>query len=199
MRLVAAALALKDGVPQEAARHVAPLLATAGPDGAQPVLNLRRATVHALLLDAVARDALGDAQTAEASIEHALELAELDGTILPFTLVPVRPLLECHPRHRTAHASLLTAVLDVLDGVAPERPRVANPLREELSEAELRVLRYLPSNLKATEIASELYVSANTVRTHLRHIYAKLDAHNRSEAVTHAREHGLLAPGGRAG
>lgn len=198
MRLVAAALALKDGLPQEAAGHVAPMLADSG--GAQQVLNLRRATVHALLLDAAARDALGEAQAAEASIEHALELAELDGTILPFTLVPVRPLLECHPRHRTAHASLLTAILDVLDGVAPQRTRAATtPLREELSEAELRVLRYLPSNLKATEIASELYVSANTVRTHLRHIYAKLDAHNRSEAVTHAREHGLLAPGGRAG
>ena len=197
MRLVAAALALKDGLPQEAAGHVAPMIADSG--GAQQVLNLRRATVHALLLDAAARDALGDAQTAEASIEHALELAEQDGTILPFTLVPVRPLLESHPRHRTAHASLLTAILDVLDGVAPERAPAATPLREELSEAELRVLRYLPSNLKATEIASELYVSANTVRTHLRHIYGKLDAHNRSEAVTRAREHGLLAPGGRAG
>ena len=39
-------------------------------------------------------------------------------------------------------------------------------------------MRYLPSNLKATEIAAELCVSPNTVRTHLRHIYAKLDAHS---------------------
>jgi LuxR family maltose regulon positive regulatory protein len=70
-------------------------------------------------------------------------------------------------------------------------------LREELSEAELRVMRYLPSNLKATEIASELFVSANTVRTHLRHIYAKLDAHSRGEAVERGRELGLLAPGAR--
>ena len=44
-------------------------------------------------------------------------------------------------------------------------------------------MRHLPSNLKATEIASELCVSSNTVRTHLRHIYAKLDAHTRGEAV----------------
>jgi LuxR family maltose regulon positive regulatory protein len=60
----------------------------------------------------------------------------------------------------------------------------------------MRVVRYLPSNLKATEIADELYVSANTVRTHLRHIYAKLGAHSRSEAVARARELRLLAPGG---
>ena len=45
------------------------------------------------------------------------------------------------------------------------------------------------------EIASELVVSTNTVRTHMRHIYAKLDAHTRSEAVARARELGLVAPG----
>jgi LuxR family maltose regulon positive regulatory protein len=45
------------------------------------------------------------------------------------------------------------------------------------------------------EIAAELFVSANTVRTHLRHIYAKLDTHTRSEAVDRARDLGLLAPG----
>jgi len=64
---------------------------------------------------------------------------------------------------------------------------------EELSEAELRVVRYLPTNLRAPEIAAELFVSTNTVRTHLRHIYAKLDAHGRAEAVARARQLGLLA------
>ena len=55
-------------------------------------------------------------------------------------------------------------------------------------------MRYLPSNLTAAQIASELIVSPNTVRTHMRHIYAKLDAHTRSEAVARARELGLVAP-----
>jgi LuxR family maltose regulon positive regulatory protein len=64
----------------------------------------------------------------------------------------------------------------------------------ELSESELRVLRYLPSNLTAPEIAAELYVSTSTVKTHTRHIYDKLDAHRRTEAVERARELGLLGP-----
>jgi LuxR family transcriptional regulator, maltose regulon positive regulatory protein len=157
------------------------------------VLNMRRATVHALLLDAAARDRLGERHAAEASIERALELAEWDGMILQFMLVPVRELLERHPRHRTAHAALLATILDVLGGTAPQPGRLTVTLRDELSEAELRVLRYLPSNLSAPEIAAELFVSTNTVRTHLRHIYAKLDAHSRSEAVARARELGLLA------
>ena len=56
------------------------------------------------------------------------------------------------------------------------------------------MIRYLPSNLRAPEIAAELFVSTNTVRTHLRHIYAKLGAHGRAEAVERARQLGLLAP-----
>jgi LuxR family transcriptional regulator, maltose regulon positive regulatory protein len=192
MRIAAAALALADGRPQDALGVLEPVVGGA----AEQVVNARRATVHALLLDGVARDRLGDSGLAEASIERALELAEQDGMILQFTLVPVRGLLERHPRHRTAHATLLSTILDVLDGIAPQ-PSSATPLRDELSEAELRVLRYLPSNLTAPEIAGELFVSANTVRTHLRHIYAKLDAHGRGEAVTRARDLGLLAPGGR--
>ena len=59
------------------------------------------------------------------------------------------------------------------------------------------MIRYLPSNLKAPEIAAELLVSPNTVRTHLRHIYSKLDAHSRREAVERTRELGLLAPASR--
>jgi LuxR family transcriptional regulator, maltose regulon positive regulatory protein len=56
------------------------------------------------------------------------------------------------------------------------------------------VLRYLPTNLSAPEIARELSVSVHTVRTHVRHLFAKLGAHGRTEAVARARALGLLAP-----
>jgi LuxR family transcriptional regulator, maltose regulon positive regulatory protein len=67
-------------------------------------------------------------------------------------------------------------------------------LTEPLSRSEMRVLHYLPTNLSAREIARELSVSVNTVRTHMRHVFAKLDAHRRTDAVTRARALGLLAP-----
>jgi LuxR family transcriptional regulator, maltose regulon positive regulatory protein len=56
------------------------------------------------------------------------------------------------------------------------------------------VLRYLPTNLSAPEIARELSLSVTTVRTHVRHVFAKLGAHHRTEAVARARDLGLLAP-----
>jgi LuxR family maltose regulon positive regulatory protein len=73
-------------------------------------------------------------------------------------------------------------------------PRLPEPLLEPLSESEVRVLRYLPTNLTAPEIARELSVSPNTVRTHIRNMYAKFGAHHRAETVELARALGLLAP-----
>jgi LuxR family maltose regulon positive regulatory protein len=66
---------------------------------------------------------------------------------------------------------------------------------EQLSPSELRVLRYLPTNLSRPEIAGELSVSVNTVNTHIRNIYAKLQAQDRSAAVQRAREMRLLSAG----
>jgi LuxR family transcriptional regulator, maltose regulon positive regulatory protein len=150
--------------------------------------------IEALLFDATAREQLGDSGAAEASMERALELAEPEGIILPFALLPVPELLERRRRNRTAQPTLLAAILDMLAGASPQP--AASP-REQLSDAELRVLRYLPSNLRSSEIASEPCVSPNTVRTHLRHIYAKLDGHSRAESVNRGRQLGLLAPASR--
>jgi LuxR family transcriptional regulator, maltose regulon positive regulatory protein len=65
-------------------------------------------------------------------------------------------------------------------------------LLEAITQSEARVLRYLPTHLSAREIAAELYLSMNTVKTHQRHLYAKLDAHSRTQAVERARALGLL-------
>jgi LuxR family maltose regulon positive regulatory protein len=118
--------------------------------------------------------------------------------LLPFLHYPAPQLLERHARRRTAHAVLLSEILTLLPGSKPAAPP-GEPARlpEPLSASEIRILRYLPTHLSAPEIASELCVSVNTVRTHMRHVYDKLDAHSRAEAVGRARALGLLAPSTR--
>ncbi len=188
----AAALELAEDRPERALELLAPVI-----DRSARTLHPTWAAIHALLFEAAAREQLGETRAVEAAIERALELAEPEGLILPFTITPVQGLLERHARGSTAHPTLLAETLDVLGGVTP-KPRGGPALPvEELSEAELRVVRYLPTNLKAPEIAAELFVSTNTVRTHLRHIYAKLGAHGRAEAVARARELRLLGPTSR--
>jgi DNA-binding CsgD family transcriptional regulator len=100
--------------------------------------------------------------------------------------------------------SLLSEIAEIVSSVVRKTPDVpitarqhlsapgGGKLREEISDAEARVLRYLPTNLTAPEIAAELYVSVHTVKTHMRHIYSKLDVHRRRDAVEHARALGLL-------
>jgi LuxR family maltose regulon positive regulatory protein len=128
-------------------------------------------------------------------VERALDLAEPDGALWWFVLHPAPGLLERHAWHGTAHAALIADILSLLAG--NRSPPLAAGLRsplEALSDSEIRVLRYLPTNLTGPEIAGELYVSHNTVRTHMSHLYAKLGTHTRAEAVTRARALGLLAP-----
>jgi LuxR family transcriptional regulator, maltose regulon positive regulatory protein len=185
MRVVQATLRLAHDDPEGAAAALAPIFT-----GAVRIDN-RRWEIQALLLKASAEDALGDTGASSRALERALELAEPDGLLLPFLLHPAPELLERHSRLRSTHAALISEILNLLAGHAPPvRPEDAEPL----SESELRVLRYLPTNLRAQEIASELFVSLNTVRTHLRNVYAKLGVHNRTDAVNRARELGLLSP-----
>ena len=84
----------------------------------------------------------------------------------------------------------------VLDGAEHGQPRGRRgrpaAAREELTERELAVLRLLPSGLSQREIGTALYVSQNTVKTHMRGIYGKLGASTRRQAVTRAHELGLL-------
>ena len=114
----------------------------------------------------------------------------------------------------TVYADLISQILDLLaqpgqpaatpaseagrKGAQAVRGGVGRPLGPP-TKGEIRVLRYLPTHLRATEIAGELNLSANTVKTHVRHLYQKLGAHSRGEAVERARAFGLLASSPRSG
>jgi len=164
-------------------------------DGTAPVIG-DVTVVEAYLLAALAHRELGDQRAANRATEHALGLAEPDRLVLPFAMTGAGELLNALPRHETAHAALLTDILDVLHGSSPAaKDQSPRPQTEELSPSELRVLRYLPTNLSRPEIASELSVSVNTVNTHVRNIYAKLQARDRSSAVQRARDLRLLSAG----
>jgi LuxR family maltose regulon positive regulatory protein len=164
-------------------------------DGTAPVIGYVT-IVETHLLAGLAHRELGDQRAANQAAERALALAESDRLVLPFAMTGARELLEALPRHETAHAALLTGILDVLHGSSPAATEQSSlPPTEELSPGELRVLRYLPTNLSRPEIAGELSVSPNTISTHLRSIYAKLQVRDRSSAVQRARELRLLAAG----
>jgi ATP/maltotriose-dependent transcriptional regulator MalT len=206
MRVAAAVLRLTQDDPHGATVALAPVL-----DGSARV-GWRSWLVEVFLLEAIARDALGDQAAAGGALERALDLAEPEGALLWFLLHPAPGLLERQARQRTAHPALIARILALLTlfggpgghggagspsvirgglaGIVPPRLAKLTPL----SKSELRVLRYLPTHLSGPEIAAELSVSTTTVKTHLRNLYAKLSAHSRTEAVESARTLGLLAP-----
>jgi LuxR family maltose regulon positive regulatory protein len=188
-RVATAALRLTQDDARAASAVLAPVL-----DGSAPLL-WPSALTQPFLLEAIARDTLGDSFAAEAALERALDLAEPDGALLWFLLHPAPGLLERHARQPTAHAALIVDIQSLLGvrQLAPQ-PDGPKPLLEALSESEIRVLRYLPTNLTGPEIARELYVSVNTVRTHMRHLYEKIGTHTRADTVDRGRALGLLAP-----
>src|SRR5215469_10743413 len=188
MRISLATLRLAQDDPDAAIAALAPVL-----DGSAPV-PYSSWLARAFLLEAIARNALGDEAAAGRALERALDLAEPDGVLTVFLLHPAPGLLERHARRRTAHPALIADILSLLAGRTPAPPTGPQPPLEALSDSEVRVLRYLPTNLPASQIAGELYISHNTVRTHIRHLYAKLGTHTRAEAVARARALGLLAP-----
>jgi LuxR family maltose regulon positive regulatory protein len=188
-----AALRLAQGDPEAATIALAPVL-----DSSAPVTNRNFGLSYAFLLEAIARDALGETSRAEKALECALDLAEPDGIIHPFLVYPAADLLERHSRRHTSHASLVAEILNRLaGGSATPSLGEPEPVPESLSDSEKRILRYLPTHLSAPEIAGELYLSVHTVKSHMRHLYAKLGTHQRAETVERARVLGLLAPSSR--
>ena len=186
-----AAICMAEGDPAaalDAVREVRANTPTAGPPFTLVEAHLRAGIAHL---------ALDDRDAAAAAAEEALSAAEPDRLIFPFALTEAAELLNALPRHKTAHGALLADIVDVLQGTStPSTDREPLSQPDELSPSELRVLRYLPTNMTRPEIARELYVSINTVNTHIRNIYAKLGARDRSSAVERARELRLLATAG---
>jgi LuxR family transcriptional regulator, maltose regulon positive regulatory protein len=185
-----AVICLAEGDPATALDAVGGVL-----DNTPPVVPMFT-LVETHLLAGTAHLHLGDRSAAAAAAEAALAAAEPDRLIFPFAMTEAAELLDALRHHETAHGALLADVADLLRGTsAPNTDRERLSQSEELSPSELRVLRYLPTNLTRPEIAQELYVSINTVNTHLRNIYSKLSARDRSSAVRRARQLRLLSTG----
>jgi LuxR family maltose regulon positive regulatory protein len=184
-----ARLELSGGRPGAAVRHVAEFFG----DERRPVRAY--AAIEGWLLDALARDALHDEEGALRSIEAAMDLAEPRGfrNLLVRYGAPVRSLIRRRIERGTAHRAFAGSVLAALNGDGNGHGRPPAPLLDPLSERELAVLRFLPTMLSNAEIAGELFVSVNTVKTHVKHVYRKLDVNDRRSAVERARELQLLS------
>jgi LuxR family maltose regulon positive regulatory protein len=146
-------------------------------------------------LRAVARDALLDHEAAAAALERALDAAERHD--LRRCLLSAGPkllaVLHRHVRGATAHGALAAELVTVLEGGGAGRS-LAPVLVEVLTDRELAILRYLPTIMSNREIARQLYVSVNTVKTHLKQVYRKLGVASRRDAIARARELHLLGP-----
>jgi ATP/maltotriose-dependent transcriptional regulator MalT len=102
--------------------------------------------------------------------------------------------LERHPRHRTSHGAFRAELLDCFADSPARRGTREAASPGTFTVRELTVLSFLPTNLTAAEIATEVSVPVHAVKMHLRNVYAKLDVHRRTDTVDRARGLGLLGP-----
>jgi len=164
--------------------------------------------IESLVLQALALQHRGHKEQAQAVLSRALNLAEPEGFVRTFLDEgpSIGELLREAARRGTAGeyaARLLTALEEAMQqrGIGTRDPTpvpracgepLPAPLFEPLSDREQEVLRLLDTHLSTPEIAQELVISWHTVRTHIKHIYGKLGAHSRADAVQRARQLGLI-------
>ncbi len=179
-------LALHDGEPALARTVVEPLLAS-------DERMVRHTVAEGWAIVALADDALADHPAASAALERALDYAEPAGLRRPFLMhgASIGPLLRRQQRAGTGHRALLDNLIEAIEQPNGTLPQM---LAEPLSQRESAVLRFLPTMMSNQEIAGELFVSVNTVKTHLKAIYRKLGVDDRRGAVRRARELSLLGP-----
>jgi LuxR family maltose regulon positive regulatory protein len=140
-------------------------------------------------LAAVAEHQRGDDEAALELVEQALKLAEPEGEreMLLEVGAPLRELLARRIRGGTSHRALAGDLVDALDPDSSRNGDDGALLLDPLSDREQAVLSYLPTVMSKAEIAAEMFVSVNTVKTHMKSIYRKLDVTSRAEAVRRAR------------
>jgi LuxR family maltose regulon positive regulatory protein len=185
-RLTLARLRLMYGTPEEAATLLQPLLMQAEAGG------LTGKVIEILVLQA--RASLGLDQPAQAMIalSRALALAELEGYLRVFLDegAPMVALLQ--QAHMRGVAPAYVATLLAAGGARDMAGAAATARPDPLSAREVELLRLVATGLSAREAAAQLFITAGTARIHLKHIYRKLDVHNRVQAVERARALGLV-------
>jgi LuxR family maltose regulon positive regulatory protein len=141
--------------------------------------------LESLMLQALAHDATRDAPATHAALHRAVTLAEPEGYVRLFIDegAPMAVLLKAQRKLPTAPAYLSRLIAATTTVATP----AAQPLIDPLSEREVEVLRLLGGDLGGPDIARQLSVSLNTVRTHTKNIYAKLGVTSRRAAVRQAR------------
>jgi LuxR family maltose regulon positive regulatory protein len=175
-------------------------LAAGNPDAARRALAAVRAgadeapdyaRVEAWLLDARLSYRGDDRAQGYRSLEQALRLASAEQLRLPFILgrAWIRPVLRQDPRLAREYQSLLKPTVIGPGQALPPPPGDAAPLIvEQLSQREREVIKHVSAMMSTAEIAAEMYISVNTVKTHLKSIYRKLSADHRRDAVRRARQ-----------
>ncbi len=175
---------------RESARHA--LAALVAADSSAP----DQIRLQAWLMDAQLSYTDGDFARSRRSLAAALRLAEREQLRLPFVAERswLRPLLRRDPELAAAHRRLLAPALGHEQLPPPRRAsdQATVLVVEPLTEREREVLMHLSRMLTTAEVASEMYISVNTVKTHLRNIYRKLAADHRREAVHRARQLKLI-------
>lgn len=182
--LVWARVALATGDPRGAVHTLRAAL-----DGGVAVASPSTA-IGVRAVGAVAEHRCGHDEAALELVEEALALAEPQQDLAPFLAVGpgARELIIRRIRAGTAHRALAGELGELLDPrLQRQVDRRSTLALEPLSEREEVVLRYLSTSLSKAEIASEMLVSVNTVKTHMKNIYRKLDVTDRAQAVRRAR------------
>jgi LuxR family maltose regulon positive regulatory protein len=152
--------------------------------------------VQAWLMDAQLSYFEGDTVRSRKSLASALRLAEREQLRLPFAAERswLGPLLRHDPELAAAHRGLLAPALGHEQLPPPRRAsdQATVLVVEQLTEREREVLTHLSGMMTTAEVASEMYISVNTVKTHLRNIYRKLATDHRRDAVRRARQLNLI-------